>query len=757
MKEQIGNVILDYSRYPGIDLYSEGASEDALLDVVTQYEEADYDHVILNTRSWSMLYHLSTTRGNIVRWLPIKKTDHVLEIGAGCGAVTGTLADMAGKVTCVELSKKRSTINATRNKNRANIEIKVGNFETIEKDLTEQFDYITLIGVFEYAENYINAKKPYDTFLTTIAKHLKPNGKIIIALENKYGLKYFAGCKEDHTGRYFEGLEGYQNSTGVKTFSRNKLENMFRANGFQSTFYYPYPDYKLPHTIYSDKKLPEIGELSSNMRNFDADRVIAFDEEQVFNQIISDEMFPHYSNSFLAVVSKKEIDEEQVIYAKCSSERRDEFSICTCITQAQNGDRKLYKYALTPAANQHINSIPMKYRILKEQYQKAGLILNQCEIEKNPGNGECSCISPQYLNGEDLNQYLNHYAEQADYEKMLLTIDQYVEKVSQTAVKQTFSPSVKFEKIFGKWKLGELYASVSPCALDLIFSNIYLTGEENDMQWNVLDYEWTFEFELPLNYILYRTLFYYQQDKNTLGFMSYLMQNNVDLYKKYQISDEEKQQYATMEHQFQLYIIEGKASFTLLHAIMPQASVKLETLLNGDAFLKNLQTPKVYYGEGAGFSGEQQIPVLAMVNDDNRVRLDLDILPNMKEIRLDPTEYPCLVKINEITLISNAQPRPVTRVLLNGLCVSETMFIYDTTDAQLIIENLPEHTERIHFDYTVSTLREPFYTELVRSISEQAEASKSIPTLLDKVLIKCRMSEPDTTPEGYCYNKESDE
>ncbi|NLG04103.1 MAG: SAM-dependent methyltransferase, partial [Clostridia bacterium] len=100
MKEQVGKVILDYSRYPGVDFYSEGASEDALLDVVSQYEESDYDHVILNTRSWSMLYHLSSTRGNIVRWLPIKKTDHVLEIGAGCGAVTGTLADMAGKVTC---------------------------------------------------------------------------------------------------------------------------------------------------------------------------------------------------------------------------------------------------------------------------------------------------------------------------------------------------------------------------------------------------------------------------------------------------------------------------------------------------------------------------------------------------------------------------------------------------------------------------------------------------------------------------------
>ncbi|NLG02443.1 MAG: class I SAM-dependent methyltransferase, partial [Clostridia bacterium] len=659
--------------------------------------------------------------------------------------------------TCVELSKKRSLINATRNQKRDHIEIKVGNFETIEKDLTEQFDYITLIGVFEYAENYISADKPYDTFLTTIAKHLKPNGKIIIALENKYGLKYFAGCKEDHTGRYYEGLEGYPSSNGVKTFSRNTLEHMFKENGFYSEFYYPYPDYKLPHTIYSDKKLPNVGELSTNMRNFDADRLIVFDEEKVFNQIIQDQMFPHYSNSFLAVVTKEVCAEEQVIYAKCSSERRNEFSICTCIKRMQNGDRRLYKYAYTKAANAHINSIPIKYRQLKELYQRAGLLLNQCEPVSGSDSDECSCISPEYLDGVDLNQYLNELSRQKDYDKILLTIDQYVEKLNLTATKHTFHPTTEFEKIFGTWKLGDDYACVSPCALDLIFSNILLTGNENDRQWNVLDYEWSFEFDIPLKFILYRTLFYYQQDKNALGFLADLMRKKIDLYEHCHISKEEQQQYAAMEHQFQLYIIEGKASFALLHAIMPQASVKLDTLIKGDSFLKELQTPKIYYGTGNGFQGEQQIPALAMADDDNRVTLDLDVLPNMKEIRLDPTEYPCLIKINEIKAITTAEPVLITRFLLNGLAVSETMFVYDTSDAQLIIEQLPEHTVKIHFDYTVSTLREPFYSELVKSLKDQVEASKTTPTLLDKVLIKCKMAEPETIPQGYCYNKESDE
>lgn len=48
---------------------------------------------------------------------------------------------------------------------------------------------------------------PYRVFLDKINRHLKPNGKILMAIENKLGLKYFAGCKEDHVGRMFEELK----------------------------------------------------------------------------------------------------------------------------------------------------------------------------------------------------------------------------------------------------------------------------------------------------------------------------------------------------------------------------------------------------------------------------------------------------------------------------------------------------------------------------------------------------------------------
>ena len=228
-------------------------------------------------------------------------------MGAGCGAISGILAKKAGRVVANDLSKMRSTINAYKNKDADNLEIMVGNFNRVADNLEETFDYVTLIGVFEYAKTYIQEPDAYGVFLDKINRHLKPGGKILMAIENRLGMKYFAGCKEDHVGKYFEGIEGYPGTDGVETFSKRELEKLLDEKGYHDyKFYYPYPDYKFATTIYSDEYLPKKGELRNNMRNFDSDRLLLFDEGLAFDGIIDAELFPHFSNSFFVEIGKKE-------------------------------------------------------------------------------------------------------------------------------------------------------------------------------------------------------------------------------------------------------------------------------------------------------------------------------------------------------------------------------------------------------------------------------------------------------------------
>ena len=143
--------------------------------------------------------------------------------------------------------------------------------------------------------------------LRRIAGHLAPGGKLVIAIENRLGLKYWAGCTEDHVGKYFEGLENYPDTKGVRTFSRKELQDLVAAAGnFKTTFYYPYPDYKFPMTIYSDKRLPQKGELKDNFCNFDRYRIQLFNESRVYDSLVDAGLFPEFSNSFLLLVERNE-------------------------------------------------------------------------------------------------------------------------------------------------------------------------------------------------------------------------------------------------------------------------------------------------------------------------------------------------------------------------------------------------------------------------------------------------------------------
>ena len=304
MTENIGKVRIKDDLYPGEDLYSDGTVEDRLLEIARR-DGADYDRIVSEEKDWAVMYHFSSLRENIITWYPVKKTDRVLEIGSGCGAVTGALSRMAGEVTCVELSKKRSLINAARNRAHANIEIVLGNFEEVERTLPDSYDIATLIGVFEYGSGYISGDDPYVTFLRKTGQHLLDGGRILIAIENRLGLKYWAGCAEDHTGRFFEGLEGYTGNHSVRTFAKPELEEVILRAGFtRYRFYYPYPDYKFPAAIYSDEYLPGKGELRQNRENYDRMRLMLFDEARVFDSLLDAGLFPVFSNSFFVEITK---------------------------------------------------------------------------------------------------------------------------------------------------------------------------------------------------------------------------------------------------------------------------------------------------------------------------------------------------------------------------------------------------------------------------------------------------------------------
>ena len=249
---------------------------------------------------------MTPIRKNIINWYPFKEDAEVLEIGGGMGAITGALCDKAKYVTTVELSKQRAQSIANRCKNRDNLEIIVGNFNDIK--FTKKFDYITLIGVLEYASLYTNTNNPFNDFLDKIKKLLKEDGKLLIAIENQFGMKYFSGCKEDHTAIKYDGIIGYKNKKGIRTFGKEELKQILQKSGFLNyKFYYPLPDYKLPLQIFSENYL-STEEKIEEYNTYFLNEQIEFDEKSAYKEVIKNNMFEFFANSFFIETSQMPIN-----------------------------------------------------------------------------------------------------------------------------------------------------------------------------------------------------------------------------------------------------------------------------------------------------------------------------------------------------------------------------------------------------------------------------------------------------------------
>ena len=761
--EKIGNVILDYTYYSGQDFYSEGAAEDRLLEFVQNHDESEYDSYIQGTRSWSAMYHLSHIRQNVVSWLPIRENQTVLEVGSGCGAITGAFARIAREVTCVELSKKRSLINAYRNKEYDNITIMVGNFETIEPHIEEKYDYITLIGVLEYASSYISGDDPYNKFLDIIKKHLKPDGKIVIAIENRLGLKYFAGCKEDHLGQYFAGITGYTEKDGVKTFSKKSLKSLLEANGLDYRFYYPYPDYKLPHTIYSDDKLPSKGELNTNLRNFDADRIVLFDEEKAFDSFIEEGVFPMYSNSFVVMASPNPKWSEGLImpiFAKYANDRLDKYRVNTMIAKTPEGTKLVFKKALSVKANDHIIKLCWNYDRLLDQYEGSGLKPVKTTYIKGVERGiPIVGVSSKardlaffdFAKGISMEDFLNDLESKGKYEQMEELILEYVRRLKAVKGIVPFERSTDFDEMFGKREFTKQYQATCPSNLDMIFSNLIFEEEEKEKgTWTVLDYEWVLDFAVPLQFIIYRSLFYYLRCREEMGFVSYLKDKNTDIYGLCGIDRNEEMLFEEMEHTYQLYIIGRAASLDVMRHLMPTTTMMVDQLVKSASYLRNLDTPKIYFSKGKNFSEDNQFIQIGKVAN-NEVNFKIDIEEYVANLRIDPTDYPCMIHINNVCYITSDGNRTgAGSVLVNGLSVSDRSYLFDTDDPQIIIEDLPDNVKAVEVSYAVSMPEKVFYDEIVVQADERKRKQEQEKRALAyRLKRKLGIIKEENLPAGY--------
>lgn len=337
---------------PGI-AYSDGhASEAALLEIVRSAGDlsSTSDELRTQIRDWVTEYHLSPDRANLLRPLPIRSGDYVLELGAGCGALTRWLGESGAEVLAVEGGIQRAAVAASRCRDLPNVRVACADLTKFE--IAQQFDWVVLAGVLEYARVFDADAAPELQYLAKARASVARAGCLVLAIENQLGLKYFAGCGEDHVGRPYYGVHGLYAANQAVTFGRAALEALLELAGFPGReFFYPMPDYKLPTTIVSHRAATSTTIALGDMlfrafsRDYAGRTERAFSENLAWEATASNGLLPELANSFLVVASPNGVvpqhrrPEPSVLAWGFTSGRRKEHAVETLFVDESSGVR----------------------------------------------------------------------------------------------------------------------------------------------------------------------------------------------------------------------------------------------------------------------------------------------------------------------------------------------------------------------------------------------------------------------------------
>ncbi len=289
--------------------YSDGEeSERALMSILENAKDlsSSSDELQKHIVDWPTEYHLSSTRANLLRAINLDGVFRVLELGCGCGSITRYLGEQPNvTVDAVEGSPVRASLAKLRCRDLDNVQISTANFNDIEVPEGE-YDLVLFVGVTEYAGRFSNAKTDQEAvneLLKMGQRACKTDGVVLVAIENRLGMKYALGANEDHYATPFIGLDDYPSSTGIRTYSHQEwLAQIEKANFTHSELLLPFPDYKIPTVVFSQQCDAEVAiKALKNIQSRDYSSAfnLGSNEWRLWQTVINAQTVAEHSNSFL--------------------------------------------------------------------------------------------------------------------------------------------------------------------------------------------------------------------------------------------------------------------------------------------------------------------------------------------------------------------------------------------------------------------------------------------------------------------------
>lgn len=221
---------------------------------------------------------------------------------------------------------------------------------SIEQVLNNQsesniYDYIVGIDVIE------ESRCPQN-LLDICHQLLKPDGRLIIGVENRYAIKYICGDRDPYTNHNFDGIENYRrlsdadwDSIAGRCYSMSELKLMLSQAGFKNDkFYSVMPSLQETQLVYAEGYEP-VEELA--MRYFPLYNYpysVFLEEQYLYTDLIKNGMFHKMANAYIIECS---IDGQfdDTLHATISLDRGHDNALVTSICE-YDGVRNVLKRAV---------------------------------------------------------------------------------------------------------------------------------------------------------------------------------------------------------------------------------------------------------------------------------------------------------------------------------------------------------------------------------------------------------------------------
>ena len=291
---------------------------------------------------------------------------------------------------------------------------------------------------------------------------------------------------------------------------------------------------------------------------------------------------------------------DRLIYSKFSNERNSKYAIETSIVE-NDGARWVCKKPLYEEGKQHFENMKTAYWGLVTMFPKGELAIQPYEKASNG-------LRFPYVEGTDMESLLHDTYNSQGYEAVLRRIKEYFDMIKKYSSTEMFEKTNEFVQMFGDFNFPQETKCGKFNNLDYGFANVIVSENRQTL----IDYEWTMDFPIPLEFLLYRALHYYVY---TCPESVALVKNGI--FEDLGFDEENIEKYLKMEQNFQNYISSGNVSLGELHESMGQKTYNIHELYS--EYCKN-ETPsmQVYYDYGEGFLHENSYFIKPEIDENGK-------------------------------------------------------------------------------------------------------------------------------------------